>query len=738
MPKQVYKIISFHGGLATAPDPRDILDGQLVDATDIMVDNVGKIRTLGTTEAHDAELNDAAAWAGTLEAGKGLFYFSHDKTLGDVGGSSAADTGEDYLAMYDDDDGDIWIYKDRNSAGWGATPPISLGTGTPVFYMADGTLRVADATFIQNTKWYGYIKRTLWPSTTAGDLPQVLDGWFSMDNLISGPLHGGNDVLVRSATGSYGTGLAPQLTNNELGMVVRANIDDEGGWSGYLNYYSTCIYDNHQESLPGKMGVGNPLDSVWQNSFKKFRVMYHTNNGAIRNERETGARIYWRDVDSQYKPYGDLYLLFEVDFVHGVRQSSVNEWTPWDDNTEADAGGTNTEVVMTQEEIEVRNKPRTEVYGARSGYSSNLHSIDAKYKTAVVANRRTYIGNVEFTDEGGVEVIRGDAVLKSPVNAFDVFPATNILEAVVNDGDEIIKLESYADRLLQFKRTKLEILNISQNVEFLEDTFMHKGVSHTASVCKTDYGIAWVNEFGCYLYDGQKVNDLLEKGGIQVIKESEWAAFAGKTSAYPMIGYIPKKRQLLVTDDIGATGDGSIYIYDMVTKSWVKGSAGTMPNSTVKTNFVNDWNGDLVFAHTTGTPLKWNDGSAATGSLSLKTKDIDFGQPSIRKKIYKVYVSYKGDGSAITVGYGFNGDNDTIDGQFFRCNADGSTTGATSSTTPFYQGSVGTDDWINAELKPANPINNKYSFQLKFDGDTTDANFQINDISIIYRLKGVK
>ena len=137
-----------------------------------------------------------------------------------------------------------------------------------------------------------------------------------------------------------------------------------------------------------------------------------------------------------------------------------------------------------------------------------------------MANRRTYIGNVQFTDLGGNTVTKGDAVIKSPVNAFDVFPVTNILEATVNDGDEIVKLEVYADRLLQFKKHKLEIINISQAVEFLEETFHHKGVGHQAAVCKTDYGIAWVNEFGCYLFDGQKVNYLLEKGGIHVIKES--------------------------------------------------------------------------------------------------------------------------------------------------------------------------------------------------------------------------
>ena len=69
--------------------------------------------------------------------------------------------------------------------------------------------------------------------------------------------------------------------------------------------------------------------------------------------------------------------------------------------------------------------------------------------------------------------------------------------------------------------------------------------------------------------------------------------------------------------------------------------------------------------------------------------------------------------------------------QFFRCNPNGSTTGGTSSTTPFHQGDVDVDDWVCAELKPASSINNVYSFQLKFDGGSTDTTFEINDITIV-------
>ena len=81
MPKQVIKLEQFHGGLSTNSDPRDIADNELTAATDIMVDELGKIRTLGGTTGHDASSNPTI----TIESGYGLFQFSHDRIDGHLG-----------------------------------------------------------------------------------------------------------------------------------------------------------------------------------------------------------------------------------------------------------------------------------------------------------------------------------------------------------------------------------------------------------------------------------------------------------------------------------------------------------------------------------------------------------------------------------------------------------------------------------------------------------------------------
>ena len=368
-------------------------------------------------------------------------------------------------------------------------------------------------------------------------------------------------------------------------------------------------------------------------------------------------------------------------------------------------------------------------------HAEDEYRIELKYKHAVIVNRTAYVGNVQvFSRRKGSIKVESDAMYKSVVNEFDTFASYNKIEAAVNDGEEITGLAEFADKILQFKQNTLYVINVSRQVEVLESTHKHKGVSNPAAICKTDYGIAWANEHGCYLYDGRKVVDLLEKGGIRRIKESTWSTFIDT----PMVGYFPQKKQIIVVDDISTTGDGACYIYEMVTASWARATSGTFADA-VKSNFITDWNGDLVHA-TSNTPKKWSNASVSTSVLNFQTKDIDFGHPSVRKKIYKVYLTYKGDATHVQVHYGVDGVTPTSLFSPITSGTDGSTSGSTAAAKciPY---NAGTNDWLKAELKPGSSINNVNSFRLKISGDASNAissDFEINDISIVYRIKSVK
>jgi hypothetical protein len=75
---------------------------------------------------------------------------------------------------------------------------------------------------------------------------------------------------------------------------------------------------------------------------------------------------------------------------------------------------------------------------------------------------------------------------------------------------------------------------------------------------------------------------------------------------------------------------------------------------------------------------------------------------------------------------------------FYKINANGSSSNATDSTTPLHSSTVGTDDWVCAELKPVAGSITCNSFRIAIDGTATGSDFEINDISVVYRPKSVK
>ena len=85
MPKQIYKIDQFHGGLNSNADPRDISDNELSAATDIMVDQLGKIRSIGSSAAHASQTGvGSTAHTHEITPGYGLFAWKSDRTAAQV------------------------------------------------------------------------------------------------------------------------------------------------------------------------------------------------------------------------------------------------------------------------------------------------------------------------------------------------------------------------------------------------------------------------------------------------------------------------------------------------------------------------------------------------------------------------------------------------------------------------------------------------------------------------------
>ena len=162
-----------------------------------------------------------------------------------------------------------------------------------------------------------------------------------------------------------------------------------------------------------------------------------------------------------------------------------------------------------------------------------------------------------------------------------------------------------------------------------------------------------------------------------------------------------------------------------------------IPN-TWRTNFITTRNKLTMLGTTTSEDTtrvefnRWSDSpkfiwqfTNASDKFKLQTKDIDFGNPSRRKKIYKVYITFKSYGymSGVVLKYATNGSN-TFNGKFedttYYSNTKGfdSWNGSVINTdTGAFTTDNSTQDWITVALKPTTDLSvkNIYSLQLKFE-----------------------
>ena len=555
-----------------------------------------------------------------------------------------------------------------------------------------------------NTRYKFYVT-TMYDDHTQESLPQLFRMFGTRVTLASSPAtHAGKSAEDEIYFTNGNTNTDTGVGNAEAGVNVAVNFIPviKIGATDVNNSYNFGAVDLDGDGTSGGDDNGNP--------------------------RISGVRIYWA---SNEDGYSSLWQMFDIKFDEGCRVIGV-------DGGGGDSGYAPMVVdalgaTYHKPDISSDNKwshpPRLISYEAINGHS-HQDTIDVdNFKASVVVNNRTYIGNIKQDD-----VIHRDRMLRSPVGQYDKFPSINDINVATNDGDQIVALLEFADRILQFKKNALYIINVSGEKEYLESEHRFKGIRNPGAACRTDYGIAWTNESGCYLYDGQQIHNLLEKDGIRRIDSATWkAANAGK---YEQIGYNPHKRQIVVKDGTSTPTAGG-YIYDIITKSWTISTA-LVEDANSLSPFINHPEDGtlLIFDEGNTTIDKWRDTPTDAQAISIKTKDIDFGEPGIKKNIYTVYVSYKGDASSVTCTYQTNGDTDA-GSNFYKSGETGATTGATSSTTPFHSSTVGTDDWVLAELKPAASISNVYSFQLIFGGAAA-TDFEINDISIIYRMKGAR
>jgi len=492
----------------------------------------------------------------------------------------------------------------------------------------------------------------------------------------------GSTITYSRAYGGALTGSAPDSHSDQdtpildrgLGWNIAVSDGSGTGSDGQwlpekYEFYQTFIYDGNQESLPAKMGNGASSIGVFNHTAaggKSLRVAVYADMAY--NGRVSGGRIYIRRSESD----DELTLLLDIDIVQGVRSSLTGDFSTW--TYQAGKG-----FYVIPDAVGNCKLPNIDTYTTINGFSNqtifiSIGKMNELYKDVVVANRRAFIVNVKTAGYTGELERYGDRLMYSEINKFDTFLEDNFIDVSKGDYGEYVAIKTFADRLIAFKHNLVHIINIaSPNPTnwYLEDTLRYGGINFKYSVTNTKYGVAWASETGCYLYDGSRVTNLIDKKlGVNTVTNSlsqtaivfTWADFiTGLGVGDVMVGYEPMSDSLIIqrspTDS--TTNSDNAFIFDFNTGGWTHMNT-LLTDSRHISNFFHDWNNNLCLFETTTInqtdPLKFLPVPLATADQNIYTRDIDFGDPSTTKKVYAVTITYKSSASqANPLQYAVNG-----------------------------------------------------------------------------------
>jgi len=542
------------------------------------------------------------------------------------------------------------------------------------------------------------------------------------------------------------------------------------------------------KETPVEMDANNAIDMRgWEGIPKTFSSFNLSKNDTYNwDERIKGYRIYMKQVDSATTTLSDEWLLLKhVDLSEGTYinygnddvEKELSAGNSYDRSTSGDSFSkslvTTSKVAGdTQGAVEgdvLRNIPLN-TYESENGYKADTNTA-AMYKTATIVDRKVFIGNLKIGEK-----TYPDRMIEAPVDRFDTFPDDGLhyIDIAVGDGDEIVKLESVGNKLIQFKKKHAYLIEVSsEGVDVLE-TWAHKGIKSAAQCILAGNGIVWVNDSGLYYYDGKDLKIITSDS----FQSNTWIINEDAAKP-PILGYDESSNKVIIlTSNVTKKNSGG-YIYDIQNASLTEcqnlfntypitlenammdangdgnydildiiymhnqgsdtilqeygglilpgyidgGNIPIVPDEIYRSNMITTKDRQLLIATNTSTaPLDvgftaWTNNerplynfNSAADSFLVQTKDIDFGNIARRKKIYSIYVSFKAQAF--------------MSGVIVKYATNGSNTfnGIFKDTTYYsntkgfdaYNAGTSSNEWITVQLKPENSINNINSFQLQF------------------------
>jgi len=705
VPKVSVPINRFEGGLNNRDAARDIGDNFLAEATNVDVSSVGRIRPLGEFKNLSTSITSNVD---NHQPGYGLFKINVD---GSPEASGTTTTGEHLV--YVNGDAEVYIGPTSNAlADWRSADLGSVSTCKPVFYYADGGLRISDSELgnASETSSFQRLVRSANGYASGLDSEEMI----LIDAGFAGPVNADFEDSDAKDCVAAASGAEDGENPSSDFLVQTLPSGTDGLWpASTYTFGASYVYYGNQESKISTGLTNISADGTITLTDGQFpNISVSIGDGDIKLAQIQGMRIYLRDINN---PDDEFTLLLDIDFEQGSRISLADDFDSLVDGSGFDVTNDAKNVNADNRAYAIK-QPGLDTYATINGYSSDEKEISFNgnsaygYKTAVVANQRAFVGNIDYVDSEGRTKVMGDRIQYTPVRKYDLFPQSFYLDIGTNDGDEIVKLAEFRDKLFVYKKDKLFVINIASGSDagwYVEAELENRGVQSPGAVCKSDLGLVWVNEHGMFSYSEQ-----IQKLS-STIDDTTWQANIEATKT--IVGFIPKKNQILVvgnTDDTTPVG----YLYDIQTKSIVNINHTHVLEGDKITNFV-VYGEELVCLADSGT-FKRYDPTPAAQTIDIKTKEIDFKLPSVDKRFYSIYATYINNGNTANIKTGRNGASPSD--EFITSGLENVMDSSSLSTEEFILLSSNRDG---------------KSLQIQIDG-TANASFELQDLSVILRAKG--
>jgi hypothetical protein len=636
VPKKIKRVNKFEKGLINNPDKRDIPEGGLANATNVMVDIPGQVRQMGNEVTSYVLGADNSSLSGALTPGYGTHVLKADHNMVNFNTQAAkmiiVQNNQDFNVI-----GNGIEYADEIDTGW---------TGSqinPTFFDFNGTLRVSQGAFNHddhenyvfthiNKVWFADAvdsadanagaKKIYAHGNTSGGYGGATSGdWIDVPQRIKRP---GDSLLTENdAITSSALPIVPGRPYVDIEWTNAENVGDSGEWPSDTAYKFgiSYLYDGIGEVLQESLihvcaNTVNPSGD-WgdDNGILGIKMGFVADTGIdigaapSYDPRIVGAHLYW--CGDSTGDFDDPLLIAKADLIKSIVTTHDGEEALMDyEQVSGTIYRYGNNITTSGHSHLLCSKIPTTTYEAQTTFPSTVETNYARFKTAVISNRRLYAANVQRYKENNIGNItalpaENDRMLVSPANNMDLLPSSDYLDIATQDGDAITALAALGDKILQFKNNTLYIINTSQDYEYVEAEHKFLGVASPYGVMKTEFGIVWVNTNGCYIYDGKEVKNLVD-GKISLIKDSTptlingeskemempgWSQFI-TNSQYGQVGYITLTKQLVVFDSpYGTTNhSGDIMVYDFRTQSWTYGKdrVGLASRSNIITDYIDE------------------------------------------------------------------------------------------------------------------------------------------------------